>query len=119
MRQFAPNQDDSALVATCIFRHAFLHALQLFGGSLALVFRLPFAGGHSVDEFARFVFGEAAIRLHHPVGEAIATETGEAHKVDIFGVMAVLEMRDEAAKGGRCGCVADFFALLHSYAPFP
>jgi hypothetical protein len=114
----APNQDDSALVAGCILRHAFLHALQLFGRRFALIFGFPFGGGHTVDEFAGLFLGERAVRLHHPVGEAIAAKSSEAHQVDILGIVPVLQMRDEAAEGCCCGGVRNLLFIVHSYAPF-
>jgi hypothetical protein len=54
-----------------------------------------------VDEGARFIFGQRAIRLHHPIGEAITTKTRKAHQVDILRIVPVLQMDHEAAK---CGC---------------
>jgi hypothetical protein len=101
-----------------ILRHAFLHALQLFGRGIALKFSFPFRRWHSVDDFARLILGERSICLHHPIGKAVAAKSGKAHQVDIFGIVAVLKMRDQTAESGGGGLVGNLFVILHSYAPF-
>ncbi len=81
-----------------VFRHAFLHALQLRGRCVALMLCFPFRRGHAVDQRPRFVFCELPVGFHHPVGQAIAAEAGEAHQINILRIMPVLQMGDEAAK---------------------
>ena len=98
----------------CIFRHAFLHPLQLLRRRLTLIFRFPLGGRHAVDQGACFFLRQFRLRLHHPVGKAVAAEAGKAHQLDIFGIMAVLQMRHQPPEC-RCRCL---IADLHSYAPF-
>jgi hypothetical protein len=59
------------------------------------------------------------LRFHHPVGQTVSAETGKAHQVDIFRIMAMLQVRDQPTKGGCRGGVADGFVNWHSYVPFP
>jgi hypothetical protein len=40
-------------------------------------------------------------RLHHPVGQTVAAESGQPHQIYIFCIMAVLQMFDQSAKGSR------------------
>ena len=70
-----------------------------------------------MDQFAGFVLGQLRLRLHHPIGQAVAAKAGKPHQVDIFRIMPVLQMRDQAAK---CRCRTHLIILMswHSYAPF-
>src|SRR5690606_12526649 len=68
---------------------------QLPGRGVALVLRLPLREGFSVQRFAGLVPAhvDAAClrRVAIPVGQAVATEAGEDHQVDVLHVRPLLE----------------------------
>ena len=101
-----------------ILRHAFLHALQLFWCCFRLITRFPFRRWQSVDQGAGLILGQIALCIGHPIGKAVAAKSGKSHQVDILRIVAVLQMRDQPAKGGGGGGVGDFFGGVHSDAPF-
>jgi hypothetical protein len=106
-----------------VLRHTILHPLQLLRRCFGLKLRLPFSGGHAVDQRAGVVLSQISPlrigRLHDPIGQTIAAKASEPHQVDIFRIVAVLQMGDQAPEGGGGGGIANFFGLWHSYAPFP
>ncbi|VVT05083.1 hypothetical protein SPHINGO391_360063 [Sphingomonas aurantiaca] len=105
----------------CVLGDALLHPFELLRGRVALVMRLPLRIGHPVHGLARRILVKVT-RLFDPVGQAIATKTGEPHQVDILRVFAVAEVADQAAKGlRRYGIVQSIERVgfgIHSYAPW-
>lgn len=105
-------------MARRILGHAFLHARKLFRGGFRLILGLPFSRRHAVDQGTRLFLRKLRLRLHHPVGKAVAAKTCETHQVDILGIMAVLQMRDQPPECRRRCHITDLLVCLHSYAPF-
>src|SRR5258708_30646928 len=71
---------------------------------LFLVFGLPLVIRHAVDDFARLSLVELHAlrgrRVLVPVAQAVPTEAGKVHQIEILHVSALAEMLDEPAKGG-------------------
>src|SRR5262245_63674919 len=63
---------------------------------------LPLLIGHAVNMPARRIAVESnagtGSRLLHPVGQAIATEAGEVHQIDVLNVAALAQMLDQPPK---------------------
>ena len=83
-----------------VLRHTLLHLCDLFRRRIALVALFPFGKGHAVDDFARLLLAEIAVRFGDPVGKAVAAEARRPHQINVLNVGPVLQMRDQAAEGG-------------------
>src|SRR5215204_3287082 len=79
--------------------------LELCGGRLALVTRLPVVVGHAVDVLAALVLRQRHAarvgRVLEPVREAVAAEAGEVHEVEVLHVGSRPQMLDQPAEGRR------------------
>jgi hypothetical protein len=83
-----------------VLRDARLHPRELFGGRLALVPRLPFGGGHAVDQLARAGLVARKASLTDPVGEAVAAEPRNAHQVNVLRVGTMAQVANQTTKRG-------------------
>lgn len=67
------------------------------------MFGLPLIVRHAVDDFpSGCVFQREAALLGFravPLGQAVTTEACKVHEVDVLDVRALLEVRNETAKG--------------------
>src|SRR3989344_4573103 len=59
-----------------VLRHALLHPGELLLGCLALIARFPGGKVHAVDQRTRGIAVGRTAGFHHPVGQAVAAETG-------------------------------------------
>ena len=50
--------------------------------------------------------------IGHPVGKAVATETGEPHQIDILRALTVAQMFEKAAKGSGRHSIVKWRAFL-------
>ena len=75
------------------------HRRKLLRARRSLIFGLPGLVGHAVDRLAAVVLAHCNALgvggILHPVGEAIAAETGKIHQIDILNVGSLLQVRDE------------------------
>src|SRR5258708_8794803 len=96
---------------------ALFHRRKLLRSGGSLVHRLPRVVRHAVDRLAALVLAHHRAPgvgfLLEPVGQAIATESGEIHQVDILHVGAQAQMFDEAAKYGRFQFRSGFIVSRH------
>src|SRR5262245_39928014 len=77
----------------------------LFRTRFFLVLRLPLLVWHAVDDLPRIRVGQPnALRLRRlaiPAAQAVATEPGKVHQVDVLHIGALAQMVHESAKCGR------------------
>jgi hypothetical protein len=67
-----------------------------------------------MDQLARVSLVARRTGFDNPVGQAVAAKPGEAHQIDVLGVMAVTQMADKAAKGGGCNGIVKTFERITS-----
>ena len=78
------------------------HRRQLLRRRLGLAGRLPFGHRHAVDQLARRILVARETAIADPVGEAIATETSQAHQLDVLRVVSMAQVTYQPPESG-CG----------------
>src|SRR5580698_5516770 len=110
-------QDKSAKTAASVLLACFFECRLLRRRRVVLVFGAPFVKRHAVDDLAALVLGHRQAlgvgRVLHPVGQAVAAETGQIHQVDVLHVGAAAEVLDQAAIDGGLEFRAGFFIGSH------
>jgi hypothetical protein len=103
-----------------VMRIALVKCRLLLGRRFLLVFLAPFVIGHAVDDLAALLLGHRqalAVRgVLHPVRQAVATEAGEIHQVNVLDVRARAQMFDQAPVNGRFQLNAGFVVHASSSA---
>src|SRR6478735_8832840 len=78
-----------------VARQACFHPRELLGRRLALEAGLPLVHRHALDQLAGGALVASIAAIANPVGEAVAAEPGEAHEVDVLGIVAVAQVAHE------------------------
>ncbi|MFM2100738.1 MAG: hypothetical protein RLZZ366_2277 [Pseudomonadota bacterium] len=69
---------------------------------------LPMRIGHAVDQLAASLLADPP-GLCHPIAQAIAAKSREAHQINVLRIRPVLEVRDQPAEGRRRYGIIHFF----------
>jgi len=91
-----------------VLRHTLLHLCDLLRRGFALMLRFPLRKRHAVDDFARLIPRQIAVRFRNPVGQAVAAKARQSHQIDILHIGAMLQMRDQTAEGGCSNGICDY-----------
>src|SRR6185437_12707508 len=119
----APARARSKKRSDLVFLACLFERRLLPPGSFLLIFGAPFVVRHAVDDFAALLLRHRHAALVggilHPVGEAVAAESGEIHEVDVLYVGARAQMLDQSTENGgfefRPALVLGGHDLLRSY----